>query len=271
MRRPDPAEVSGPGQDITAVPPSGVRGNSYSPRTPRQFRAHSCQTRDCARCRDRDRAHFARIGECESCPSAKTRCCSSAVAPTRCGRRTPRPGVARRPVSSTASTSCPAAETLLLDGLSDPEAVLAGIEDWPDDLPEDLEDRLVELPVTYDGPDLESVAEHTGLAVEEVVRAASGDRVRGRVLRVRAGLRLPQRAARGAARAAAGGAAVQGAAGVGGAGRSVHRGLPDGPRPGGWQLIARTDETALGPRPGPAGAAVPGDPGAVHRWLSRDG
>ena len=63
----------------------------------------------------------------------------------------------------------PAAETLLLDGLSDPAAVLAGIEDWPDDLPEDLEDRLVELPVTYDGPDLESVAERTGLAVEEVV------------------------------------------------------------------------------------------------------
>ena len=63
----------------------------------------------------------------------------------------------------------PGAETLLLDGLSDPQSVLAGIEDWPDDLPEDLEDRLVELPVTYDGPDLESVAERTGFSVDEVV------------------------------------------------------------------------------------------------------
>ena len=39
----------------------------------------------------------------------------------------------------------PAAETLLLDGLADRQSVLAGIEDWPDDLPEDLEDRQVEL------------------------------------------------------------------------------------------------------------------------------
>ena len=63
----------------------------------------------------------------------------------------------------------PAAATLLLDGLRDPKSVLEGLEDWPDDPPEDLEDRLVELPVTYDGPDLESVAEHAGLDVDEVV------------------------------------------------------------------------------------------------------
>ena len=110
------------------------------------------------------------------------------------------------------------------------QSVLAGIEDWPDDLPEDLEDRQVELPVTYDGPDLESVAEHTGLSVEEVVERHRATRVRGRLLRVRAGLRLPQRAAGGAARAAAGRAAVQGAAGFGRAGRSVHRASTRGPR-----------------------------------------
>ena len=63
----------------------------------------------------------------------------------------------------------PAAATLLLDGLRDPRSVLEGLEDWPDDPPEDLEDRLVELPVTYDGPDLESVAERSGLDVDEVV------------------------------------------------------------------------------------------------------
>jgi len=63
----------------------------------------------------------------------------------------------------------PAAATLLLDGLRDPQAVLAGLEGWPDDAPADLEDRLVELSVTYDGPDLESVAQHAGLDVDEVV------------------------------------------------------------------------------------------------------
>jgi len=63
----------------------------------------------------------------------------------------------------------PAAATLLLDGVRDPRSVLEGLEDWPDEPLEDLEDRLVELPVTYAGPDLESVAEHTGLDVDEVV------------------------------------------------------------------------------------------------------
>lgn len=63
----------------------------------------------------------------------------------------------------------PAAATLLLDGLQDPKSVLDGLAGWPVDLPDDLEDRLVELSVAYDGPDLESVARHSGLDVEEVV------------------------------------------------------------------------------------------------------
>lgn len=63
----------------------------------------------------------------------------------------------------------PAAATLLLDGLRDPQSVLDGLGDWPDDLPADLEDRLVELPVDYDGPDLESVGRHCGLDVDRVV------------------------------------------------------------------------------------------------------
>jgi KipI family sensor histidine kinase inhibitor len=63
----------------------------------------------------------------------------------------------------------PAASTLLLDGVQDRDAVLAGLAAWPDAAPGDLEGPLVELPVTYDGPDLEAVARHCGLAVEEVV------------------------------------------------------------------------------------------------------
>ncbi len=136
----------------------------------------------------------------------------------------------------------PAARTLLLDGLDDPGRVGAGLDDWPSEPAEDDEGELVELPVSYDGPDLESVAEHCGLDVDEVVRAAPRGGVRRGVLRVRARFRLPHRAARGARGAAAGGAAVQGAR----PGRSGWPGTFTGvyPRssPGGWQLIARTED-----------------------------
>jgi KipI family sensor histidine kinase inhibitor len=63
----------------------------------------------------------------------------------------------------------PAAATLLLDGLRDLQSVLEGLDDWPEEPAEDPEDRLVELPVDYDGPDLESVAQHCGLQVDDVV------------------------------------------------------------------------------------------------------
>ena len=64
----------------------------------------------------------------------------------------------------------PAARTLLLDGLDDPSAVTGSLDDWPETPPDDAEGELVELPVTYDGPDLESVARLCDLDVDEVVR-----------------------------------------------------------------------------------------------------
>lgn len=64
----------------------------------------------------------------------------------------------------------PAARTLLLDGLADAAAVRAGLEAWPTEVTDEAEGELVELPVTYDGPDLQAVAEHCGLDVEDVVR-----------------------------------------------------------------------------------------------------
>jgi KipI family sensor histidine kinase inhibitor len=64
----------------------------------------------------------------------------------------------------------PAAETVLLDGLADPGEVLATLADWEVGDPDDLVGEVVELPVVYDGPDLESVARLTGLEVTEVVR-----------------------------------------------------------------------------------------------------
>jgi KipI family sensor histidine kinase inhibitor len=64
----------------------------------------------------------------------------------------------------------PGATTLLLDGLEDPRSVQAGLRDWPVEVSEDAAGELVELSVTYDGPDLDEVAEHCGLDVDEVVR-----------------------------------------------------------------------------------------------------
>ncbi len=64
----------------------------------------------------------------------------------------------------------PAARTLLLDGLDDLAGVQLGLDDWPTELADDEQGALVELPVTYDGPDLESVARHCDLDVDEVVR-----------------------------------------------------------------------------------------------------
>ncbi len=68
----------------------------------------------------------------------------------------------------------PAARTLLVDGLPqrcpDPQQVLGALEDWPTEIDAEEAGDVVELPVAYDGPDLDSVAEHCGLAVDEVVR-----------------------------------------------------------------------------------------------------
>jgi KipI family sensor histidine kinase inhibitor len=75
----------------------------------------------------------------------------------------------RREASELSCTDIvPAARTLLLDGLDEPGSV--GLEDWPSEAPDDEEGDLVELVVSYDGPDLEAVAAHCGLEVEEVVR-----------------------------------------------------------------------------------------------------
>jgi KipI family sensor histidine kinase inhibitor len=64
----------------------------------------------------------------------------------------------------------PAATTVLLDGLRDRDGVRSSLAEWTLEDPATDEERLVELPVSYDGPDLEAVAGHCGLAVEDVVR-----------------------------------------------------------------------------------------------------
>lgn len=63
----------------------------------------------------------------------------------------------------------PAATTVLLDGVRDRARVLAGLADWSPRPPDQSEVPLVEVPVRYDGPDLEGVAELWDMEVDEAV------------------------------------------------------------------------------------------------------
>jgi KipI family sensor histidine kinase inhibitor len=61
----------------------------------------------------------------------------------------------------------PGAETVLLDGVTDPDDLARVLGSWEPTLSEP--GPPVELAVTYDGPDLEDVAASWGCPVEEVV------------------------------------------------------------------------------------------------------
>jgi KipI family sensor histidine kinase inhibitor len=61
----------------------------------------------------------------------------------------------------------PGAETVLLEGLADREDLADVLGSWRPTT--DEPGPLVEVPVTYDGPDLEDVAGYWGCAVEQVV------------------------------------------------------------------------------------------------------
>ena len=151
----------------------------------------------------------------------------------------------------------PGATTLLLDGLTDGGSLIEGLDDWPREPPAFEQREAVELPVTYDGPDLESVAELTGLSVDEVV-----DRHRGAGFVVAfcgfapgfaylTGLpeelhvpRLDEPRSK----------VPVGSVGLAGAFTGVY------PRasPGGWQLIARTDARLWDVDRDPPALLVPG-------------
>lgn len=68
---------------------------------------------------------------------------------------------------SLATDVVPGAETVLLDGVADPDRLADVLVQWR---PTDAEPGpVVEMLVVYDGPDLETVAGHWGYPVEEVV------------------------------------------------------------------------------------------------------
>jgi KipI family sensor histidine kinase inhibitor len=151
----------------------------------------------------------------------------------------------------------PGAETVLFDGFTDnaPDAesldrILTG---WRRGDP--APGRSVELPVTYDGPDLESVAAHWNCDVDQVG-------VRHRATEFRSafcgfapgfaylsGLDVPvPRRASPRTRVPAGAVALAG----------TWCGVYPGESPGGWQLIGRTDAVLWDPRRAEPALLAPG-------------
>ena len=106
--------------------------------------------------------------------------------------------------------------------------------------------RVVEVPVRYDGPDLEEVARRTGHAIEEVVRRHSGVDYRVRCLGfspgfaylegLDPGLHLPRRDTP-RERVRVGSVAVGG----------EHTGIYTVPSPGGWNLLGTTSRRLFDP------------------------
>lgn len=63
----------------------------------------------------------------------------------------------------------PAARTVLFAGVADLEGLEAEIRGWPRPDVTAAEARVVEVPTTYDGADLETVARHWDMTVDEAV------------------------------------------------------------------------------------------------------
>ena len=83
----------------------------------------------------------------------------------------------------------PGAETVLFDGVADPDGLADPLAAWRP--AETVPGPRVEIPVTYDGPDLENGRRAWGCDVEDVAARHRGHGVRLGLLRLRAGLRLP--------------------------------------------------------------------------------
>lgn len=155
----------------------------------------------------------------------------------------------------------PAARTVLAvagDGfaVADLRQVLADVSPEPGAADDD-DSPLVEVPVTYDGEDLADVADLTGLSVEEVVAAHTGQTWRvafggfapgfGYLLGEDERLHVPRRA-EARTRVPAGAVGLAG----------EYSGIYPRASPGGWQLIGRTEAALWDLDRDPAALLSPG-------------
>jgi KipI family sensor histidine kinase inhibitor len=147
----------------------------------------------------------------------------------------------------------PGAETVLLDGVADRDGLAEALTGWR---PQEVEaGPLVELPVRYDGPDLEEVARHWGCEADEVVTrhreteftAAFCGFAPGFAYLSGLGVETPRRATP-RTRVPAGSVAL--------AGRWC--GVYPTSSPGGWRIIGHTDAALWDPSRTPPALLAPG-------------
>lgn len=153
----------------------------------------------------------------------------------------------------------PAARTVLLDGLADAAATAALLASWePEVLSDDTDGNLVEIPTSYDGPDLDEVARQWDSTTADVVRIH-----RSTVFRVVfcgfapgfaycSGLGPEHGVAR---RAEPRPVVAAGSVGLAG----EYTGVYPTSSPGGWQLIGRTTIPLWVPERGRPALLAPGD------------
>lgn len=150
----------------------------------------------------------------------------------------------------------PGARTVLFDGVADPDGVAAAMEQWsPDAVP--APGRLVEVPVVYDGVDLERVAELWRTDVQGVVARHTGLELTSAFCGFAPGfaylaglpaeLHVP-RLGTPRPRVPAGSVAIAG----------EWCGVYPTASPGGWLLLGTTDVTLWDPRAEPPALLAPG-------------
>lgn len=158
----------------------------------------------------------------------------------------------------TATDVVPAARTVLVDGVTDPDGLAAALPTWPEPPPVTAgTGPLVEVPTRYDGPDLAEVAAIWGVAPDEVVTRHTGTEFRvafcgfspgfGYLTGLPEAWSVPRRTEP-RTRIPAGSVGLAG----------PYSGVYPAESPGGWQLIGRTDLVLFDPEREPPALLTPG-------------
>lgn len=150
----------------------------------------------------------------------------------------------------------PGAATVLLDGLADPEATAALVQAWaPPPATARAEGPRVTVPVVFDGPDLDFVADHWSLSTADAVARLTGTELLVAFCGFAPGFAyltgLPGEMPRLDSPRSAVPAGSVGLAGP-------YAGIYPGASPGGWRLVGRTSVTLFDVHRDPPAHLAPG-------------
>jgi KipI family sensor histidine kinase inhibitor len=151
----------------------------------------------------------------------------------------------------------PAARTVLLDGLADPEPVLTLVAGWTAPPAPETPGAEVELPVRYDGADLDEVARQWQVDTAEVLRIHTETEFTVAFCGFAPGFAYCTGLPTGLAvrrRSSPRTAVPPGSVALAG----EYTGVYPTASPGGWQLIGRTDAALWQPDRDPPALLVPG-------------